>query len=131
MYYSIDRTISVSHVVMNHPTPMPYAKIFLRWTLHYDTLFLYLHLLLSCYLVFLHLCCTHCSSVVTLGYFTVGQLGPNFDPKFDPNLFPNLHEVGGKVGQLYCEKLACNLQSKVGTQSWVQVVVTTSIWVPT
>ena len=48
-----------------------------------------------------------------------------------PNLFPNLHEVGGKVGQLYCEKLAGDLESKVGTQSWVQVVVTTSIWLPT
>ena len=33
--------------------------------------------------------------------------------------------------QLYCEKLAGNLESKFGTQSRVQVVVTTSIWVPT
>ena len=61
-----------------------------------------------------------------IGCFTVGRLGPHFDPKFDPNF----REVGGKVGQLYCE-LAGNLESKVGTQSGVQVVVTTSIWVPT
>ena len=44
--------------------------------------------------------------IAQIGCFTVGQLWPNFDPKFDPNLFSNLHEVGGKVDQVYCEKLA-------------------------
>ena len=38
-----------------------------------------------------------------IGCFTVGQLGPNFNPNFNPNFVLNLHEVGGEVGQLYCE----------------------------
>ena len=66
-----------------------------------------------------------------VGCFTGGQLGPNFDPKFDPNLFPNLHEVGGQSWPTILWQLAGNLESKVGTQSGVQVVVTMSIWVPT
>jgi hypothetical protein len=66
--------------------------------------------------------------VQAIGGFTVGQLGLNFDPNLIPTLPPTCGEVGGfelSHVWLHNAKLEGKLESEVGTQSWVPVVVLT------